>query len=455
MKLVARVALASAMAAALGGTISAFSAGLTAKGLIAKQEKGSLQHAAGELADEVLDELDESEDDDDEDAEEAAERAALEALAHDPARRLEWALAHELEDVELPGVRAAIYEHGVYLAGDRALRAPGEGECRLDEVEGTTMRVCAVPLQGRVLVLAARADAELARKALFSAALWIGLACGALLGGASSYALSRWALRPLTTLRDQVRAIPVDASDAAQLAPAQQPEIEELRAAIASLVERLGAALRQAQSFAAEAAHELRTPLTTLAGELELLEEAHDPGAVARVRGQVGGLTALVQRLLVLAQANRLPDAQREVVDLSDVASEALASLSDPSRVTAQIEDDVIVRGDQTLLRALLQNALENALKFSAGSVQLRITHDGEAHIEVDDEGPGIPRAERERVFQPFYRSPSARAGGASGHGIGLSLIARVAWVHGGRAEFVDRARGAALRVHLPLWRQA
>ncbi len=174
------------------------------------------------------------------------------------------------------------------------------------------------------------------------------------------------------------------------------------------------AALRQAQSFAAEAAHELRTPLTTLAGELELLEEVHDPGAVARVRAQVSGLTGLVQRLLVLAQANRLPDAQREVVDLSDVASEALASLRDPTRVTTRIDDDVIVRGDQTLLRALLQDALENALKFSSGPVQLRIAQAGEACIEVDDEGPGIPAAERERVFQPFYRSPSARAGGRS-----------------------------------------
>ncbi|HEX5658556.1 MAG TPA: HAMP domain-containing sensor histidine kinase [Polyangiales bacterium] len=451
MKLVARVALASAMAAALGGTISAFSAGLTAKGLIAKQEKSSLQHAASELAEEVLDELDETEDDADEDAEEAAELAALQALASNPSKRLDWALAHELEDVELPGVRAAIFEHGVRVAGD-ALPAPAPGDCQIEDVAGTPMRVCAVPLGGKLLVLAARADAEQARKTLFSAALWIGLACGALLGGASSYALSRWALRPLTTLRDQVRAIPIDASDSKALAPAQQPELEELRASIASLVDRLGAALRQAQSFASEAAHELRTPLTTLGGELELMEQGPELG---RVRVQVQQLTDLVQRLLVLAQANRLPDEQREVVDLSDVASEALALVSVPTRVHAQVQDDVIVRGDQALLRTLLLNALENALKFSQGPVALRIARAEEAQIEVDDDGPGIPAEERERVFQPFYRSPSVRAGATRGHGIGLSLIARVAWVHGGRAKFVDRPRGAALRVYLPLWRQA
>ncbi len=448
--LVGRVALASAVAAALGGIISASSAGLTAKGLIGKQEKASLRHAADELADEVRDELDESEDDADEDAEEAAEAAALAALASEPGKRLDWALAHELQDVELRGARAAIFEHGARLAGDPALPLLDQDECAIHEVDGKTMRVCAVAMQGKTLVLAARADAEEARKALFSSALWIGLASAALLGAAFSYALSRWALRPLTTLRDQVRAIPVDASDTTPLLPAQQPEIEELRFAISTLVDRLGSALKQAQSFAAEAAHELRTPLTTLAGELELMDDA--PG-VLRVRSNVQRLTGLVQRLLVLAQADRLPDDQREVVDLSDVVSEALALTSDATRVHTEVEDDVIVRGDQALLRALLLNAVENALKFSAGPVQLRVTRAQEAHIEVDDDGPGIDAKERERVFQPFYRSPSARAGGASGHGVGLALIARVAWVHGGRAEFVDRPRGAALRVYLPLWR--
>ncbi|HEY6879450.1 MAG TPA: ATP-binding protein, partial [Polyangiales bacterium] len=145
-------------------------------------------------------------------------------------------------------------------------------------------------------------------------------------------------------------------------------------------------------------------------------------------------------------------DAQMEVVDLTDVADAALAAL-DRTRIEIEADDDVIVRGDQTLLRALVLNALENALKFSEGPVALRIRKGSEARIEVDDRGPGVPPEERERVFRPFYRSALARAGGASGHGIGLALIARVAWVHGGRAEFVESPRGAALRVHLPLWR--
>ncbi|HEY6880821.1 MAG TPA: hypothetical protein VI299_22510, partial [Polyangiales bacterium] len=221
--LVGRVALASALAAALGGSAAAVSAGLTAKQMVAQREQATLDATARELAAEVLDELEEEPDEDD-DAEERAEHAALRALAHDPEGRLAWALAHELDELDLPGKRAAVFRGGAYIAGDPRLPRPRE-DCALDGVQ----RVCAVPLGARTLVLAARAEAELDRRALFSDALWLGVLCGALLGGVASYALSRWALRPLTALRDGVRAIPVDASDASMLAMAAQPEVEELR----------------------------------------------------------------------------------------------------------------------------------------------------------------------------------------------------------------------------------
>jgi signal transduction histidine kinase len=438
VKLVGRVALASALAAAVGGVVASLSAGLTARSMLVEREQTSLREQAQHLADEVLDELQETADRDD-DEEERAEHAALSALEGD--RKLAWALAHELDDMDLAGKRAAIFAGETRVVGDATLRRP-RADCELH----TRSRVCAVPIAHRTLVLSA--NAQVARdQSLFSSALWIGLSCGAALGGVLSYALSRWALRPLTRLRDQVRAIPIDASDASSLAPLAQSELEELRAAIASLLERLAAALKQAQSFAAEAAHELRTPLTTLAGELELID---DQASIQRARRQVADLTELVQRLLVLAQSARLPERQMEIVDLSDVANE-LGALE--PRIQVALEDDVIVRGDQALLRSLVQNALQNALKFSSGSVRLNIRKLEHALIEVEDEGPGIAPEERERVFRPFYRTPEARALGAGGHGIGLALIARVAWVHGGRAEFVERPRGACLRVYLPLWR--
>src|SRR5262249_19172723 len=148
---------------------------------------------------------------------------------------------------------------------------------------------------------------------------------------------------------------------------------------------------------------------------------------------------ALVQRLLVLAQPARLDARQAELVDLSDVATAALAGLpaAAQARVAIAVADDVVVRGDAALLRALLHNGIENALKFSGDQVAVRIAEvDGAAQLDVIDRGPGVPPEERSRVFRPFYRAAAVRAQGTGGHGIGLSLIARVAWRHGGTAAF-------------------
>jgi len=461
--LAGRVALASALAAALGGSVAALSTGITARELVSKHEKKNLKAVARELSDELLEELDElrtGEDDDDE-PDERLERAQLQRLAQQPdgeQRVLARLLAHELEDVKLPGARAVVRAAQDVVAGDPRLPHPARGDCDLTVYQGTSLRACTVPLGERTLTLVVSADAERDRSALIGQALWVGLLAGALLGGLLSYFVSRWALSPLMALRDRVRALPVEDAEPARLgAVAAQVEVEELRSAIAQLVERLGAALKQAQSFAAEAAHELRTPLTTIGGELELLAEANawDPAALARVRAQVSALTELVQRLLVLALPMRVDAASAEVVDLSDVlrSAEQAFSAEQRARLIVQLADDVIVRGDSALLRALLVNALGNALKFSTDQVQVQIaTLADHATIDVIDSGPGIAASERELVFMPFYRSAAARAGGASGHGIGLALIARVAWLHNGQVQLLDRTRGTHLSVTLPAW---
>src|SRR5690606_8633760 len=121
----------------------------------------------------------------------------------------------------------------------------------------------------------------------------IGGLIGAMLGGLASWRTARWALAPLIDLRDRVRQIDPDAPSAEPLAPgSEHAEIEELRRAIASLVERLAVSLRHAQQFASQAAHELRTPLAVLAGELELLAETSetDRPTLERLHRRVGEL---------------------------------------------------------------------------------------------------------------------------------------------------------------------
>jgi signal transduction histidine kinase len=117
------------------------------------------------------------------------------------------------------------------------------------------------------------------------------------------------------------------------------------------------------------------------------------------------------------------------------------------------VEDDLFIRGDEELLRVLLNNALANALKFSAAEVKVYARRaQSKVWIEVNDHGPGVPLAERAHVFSPFYRTKAALAGGVPGHGIGLALIAHVARIHSGEARFLEVDEGSRLQIELPLW---
>src|SRR5262249_25334791 len=134
---------------------------------------------------------------------------------------------------------------------------------------------------------------------------------------------ARWALGPLTRLRSEVSALKLDAPSPTSLASTDTPvELESLRAALISLVERLAEELARARRFSADAAHELKTPLTTISAELDLLSEedldAPSHSAVERLRQRTSALTRLIERLLALASARQ--DVFVEAVALEDVA---------------------------------------------------------------------------------------------------------------------------------------
>lgn len=468
ISLTTRVALASALAASLGGAVAAVASGLTARELIHRHQDQTLLKATEDLASEMREEFEE-------------EDEAEAELEYGPGGRTWQAvLLHELEDVKLPDARAALSQAGRFLTGDPTLARPAAGEC-LRTMEGTQPgHVCSVRSGEYLVTLGASEERERQQLGLFGRAVLFGALVGAILGWLLSRRVADWVLAPLYELRDRVREVHVDrlggADPAASLALSKSSpgEVEELRQAIAQLVARLAQALGQARAFAAEAAHELRTPLTTIAGELELLSEQddlsssslarsrahfdHGRAQLERVRGQVADLASLVERLLVLTRTgDDAKLAHTETLDWSDLVELALGSLPPTrrERVQHEVEDDVMVRGDSTLLRALLSNGLDNALKFSSGPVRLKVyAQAGEARVEIMDTGSGIPATERQRVFAPFFRSGSARAAGTAGHGMGLALIAAVAQAHRGTAEFLPAEHGAHLCVRMPLWTQ-
>jgi two-component system, OmpR family, sensor kinase len=347
------------------------------------------------------------------------------------------------------------------VAGDDRLPVLPAGRCEQRIVDERAYRACTVQRGGVSVTLATSATGlERHLGTLLWAAL-VGIAVGAIGGTAASVWVSRWALAPLRRLRDRVRAVPADGPDASGMRePLGYAEIDELQGALAWLLTRLGASLAHAQRFALDAAHELRTPLTTIAGELELMTEREGeatPEMLARVRRQVNELVDLVQRLLVLATPASPAAPGGEAVDLADVAEQVTAALSPlhRERVALDLDEDVLVRGDAVLLAAAVRNGVDNAIKFSSTPVVLRVRGEGgEARFEVEDEGPGMMPHERVHAFEPFFRTPAARAG-KSGHGIGLALVSHVAAGHGGRAELADTSTGTCLRIVLPRWRLA
>jgi two-component system OmpR family sensor kinase len=219
--------------------------------------------------------------------------------------------------------------------------------------------------------------------------------------------------------------------------------------------------------FIADASHELRTPLTAIRGYAELFrrgaaERPEDLArAMRRIEDEAARMGLLVEDLLLLARLDQGRPLERQPVDLVAVAGDALADLSaiDPSRpVTYDHPDSLVVTGDEARLRQVAGNLLANArVHTPAGSpVHVRVrAYDGQAILEVADEGPGLPPGDAGRVFERFYRADAARArtGGSGGTGLGLSIVAAIVAAHGGsvQAGTPPNGRGAYFMVALPV----
>lgn len=367
--------------------------------------------------------------------------------------------AAQAEQKELAafGIHIALFSGERWLGGTPGVPvASGCGWSPMPAESG--FRACGVMAHGRLAV--ARENLEsipLLRLSLPLAAL-LAAGCAALFSLGVSRRVARWAARPLTELSAELARIEPGGPLPAPLhAPARYSEVNAVRTALVDLLTRLQEALDQSRRFAANAAHELRTPLTTLRAELELQAELPQPPdtaqALERMHRTVVSLGVLVERLLVLADGTRGALELFEPVSLSGVVEDALRSLPEGERRRVDFEagGPGVIPGDGHLLRQLVDNVVENALKFSNGGrvhVSLQQTPDA-TRLDVRDEGPGIAREDSMRVFEPFYRAPSARAG-KQGHGIGLSLVALVARAHRAHAEFLPSTEGAHLRLSFP-----
>jgi two-component system, OmpR family, sensor kinase len=233
-------------------------------------------------------------------------------------------------------------------------------------------------------------------------------------------------------------------------------EVAPLVLELNRLLIRLHSAFQAQRAFIADAAHELRSPLTAVRLDLQLLDRAPDAAARQEARANLGAAVErtihLLEQLLTLARN----EPREEPGDLSPIALETAAAegvadthalaLARGIDLGLDAEPDVRVLGDRDALRTLVRNLVDNAVRYTpaGGRVQVRAVKTSQgAVLEVTDSGPGIPAADRERVFDRFYRRASAPQGGS---GLGLAIVKAIADRHGARVTLAD-APGGGLQV--------
>jgi signal transduction histidine kinase len=198
----------------------------------------------------------------------------------------------------------------------------------------------------------------------------------------------------------------------------------------------------------ANASHELRTPLSRLALSAELLAKSADPRVRDGLRADVAELDQLVDEILLASRLDAGPPIdRRERVELLAIAAEEAARYG-----LEASGEPVSVMGDATLLRRLVRNLLENAQRYAgAARIDISVKRSGDrAVLDVTDRGPGVAPADREKIFEPFYRLAGAAESGR-GFGLGLALVRRIAQAHGGAAVcLAAEGGGSRFRIDLP-----
>ncbi|MDB5936667.1 MAG: histidine kinase [Massilia sp.] len=265
------------------------------------------------------------------------------------------------------------------------------------------------------------------------------------------FALAR-GLSPLAQLQERIRARRPD--DLSPIDPRQVPEeISPLVGSLNDMLARLSQTIDMQKRFIADAAHQMKTPLAGMRMQSELALRQLDPDEIHRSLEQLAksseSATRLVNQLLALARAENQPHAGAafEPVELAALARAVVQDWVQASFVHhidlgfEQPEHAVDIAGNPLMLRELLSNLIDNALRYTpaGGSVTVRVRRQGEQPIvEVEDTGPGIAPAERGRVFERFYRILGS---GAPGSGLGLAIVREIAQQHGAEVDVYNNPR--------------
>jgi signal transduction histidine kinase len=402
-------------------------------------------------------------------------RHALEQQFETRIRAESAALAQEYRSEGLKGVVEAVRERdrtpgaldyglrgptGAALAGRLGGERAPMGWSIVREPDGEPVRVLSAALpDGYVLLVG---DDEERIEVLDGAVLrgfgwaFAGVVVLGVLGG---FALSRDVHRRLAAISSTAEAI-ID-GDLASRVPVRgsDDDLDRLALTINRMLDRIAALMESLKQVSSDIAHDMRTPLTRLRNRLEAgLAEPQERDVA--VEGALADLDAILDTFAALLRIAQIESGARRAAfgpcDLSAIARtvvDAFAPSAEDARqsLTLAAAGPVQIDGDAELLTQMLVNLVENGLRHAGPSanIEVRVQRlEGVAVLSVVDDGPGVPTAERERLFDRFYRLERSRS--SPGSGLGLALVAAVAKLHGGEVRLLDAAPGLEARVRFP-----
>ena len=382
--------------------------------------------------------------------------AATAQLARNEIRGGEKGLEIDRNLDDLPNVRVAVYTpDGDLIYGQHRFELPFEAET-VREIGGTggvkwMVQDTRIQPEGASAVWLRcymSADAMENVRGVRREVLMIVVPVLILLAELGGWLIARRAFHPVRRIIRTVEGI-VDGDDLKKriALDGARDEIYQTAHVFDAMLDRLDAAFERERRFTSDASHELRTPVAAILAQSEFaLSENADAGdmreALAEIHRQGGHMSALLQSLLNLSrldQRRSLPD--REEIDLgmlAEITAESLQMQAAQREISLSVMSagSAVVQGDQTMLMQAVYNLAENAVKYGriGGCVRIEVCgEDGLCRLRVRDDGPGIAPEHLDRIFDRFYQVDASRSD--RGFGLGLSLVKRIAQLHGGRVE--------------------
>ena len=286
-----------------------------------------------------------------------------------------------------------------------------------------------------------------------------------LMAGLAGYLLARKSLAPIAEMTSQAERISAENLHERLPVKNKSDELGKLACVFNDLLARIESSFDGMRRFTADASHELRTPLAIICGEADVaLSQDREPGeyreTLAIIQDEARLLSGIVEDMLALARADagqrRLKLEEFYFNDLIEECVHSARALALNKDISLDFEssDDTAFRGDEDLLRRMVINLLDNAIKYTpdGGSISVKLwREDGRINLRVADNGIGIPAEAAARVFERFYRVDKARSRADGGSGLGLPIVKWIAEAHQGSVSLESATeRGSSFLVSLP-----